>query len=171
MRRNVRNTILGLTAVGMLVTAAPAAAADGTADATAAGQGQQSCAAKFEAAQRADMESFRDYDAATFRAGHDPDAVSIFPSGARFAGIDAIMTALTGHFRDREALWSWTEINRRVDGCHTAFIEYNAVYEIPRIGLFQRALTVVTYVYENGRWLSIMDQGTLLELRTGPASG
>ena len=117
------------------------------------------------------MESFRDYDAATFRAGHDPDAVSIFPSGARFAGIDAIMTALTSHFRDREAIWSWTELNRRVDGCRTAFIEYEAVYEIPRIGFYQRALTVVTYEYEHGRWLGIMDQGTMLELRTGPAAG
>jgi hypothetical protein len=168
MRRNVRNTILGLTALGMLVAAQPAAAADGTAAGPAGGHG---CAAKFEVAQRADMESFRDYDAATFRAGHDPDAVSIFPSGARFAGIDAIMTALTAHFRDREALWSWTEINRRVDGCRTAFIEYEAVYEIPRVGYFQRALTVVTYVYEHGHWLSIMDQGTMLELRTGPAAG
>jgi hypothetical protein len=80
MRRNVRNTILALTALGMLVAATPAAAADATADAAAAGQGQHGCAAKFEAAQRADMESFRDYDAATFRAGHDPDAVSIFPA-------------------------------------------------------------------------------------------
>jgi ketosteroid isomerase-like protein len=167
MRRNVRNTILGLTALGMLVTATPAAAAAPA----AAGQGQHGCAAKFEAAQRADMESFRDYDAATFRAGHDPDAVSIFPRGARFAGIDAIMTALTSHFRDREALWSWTEINRRVDGCRTAFIEYEAVYEIPRTGFYQRALTVVTYEYEHGRWLCVMDQGTLLELRTGPAGG
>lgn len=170
MRRNLRNTVLGLTALGLLVTATPAAAAD----ATAAGQGSHGshgCAAEFEAAQRADMESFRDYDAATFRAGHDPDAVSIFPSGARFAGVDAIMTALTGHFRDREAIWSWTELNRRVDGCRTAFIEYEAVYEIPRIGFYQRALTVVTYEYEHGRWLGIMDQGTMLELRTGPAAG
>jgi hypothetical protein len=167
MRRKVRNTILGLTTFGLLVTAAPAAAAD----TSATGHGRHGCAAKFDEAQRADMESFRDYDAATFRAGHDPDAVSIFPSGARFAGIDAIMTALTGHFRDREALWSWTEINRRVDGCRTAFIEYDAVYEIPRTGFFQRALTVVTYEYQHGRWLGIMDQGTLLELRTGPAAG
>ncbi len=54
---------------------------------------------------------------------HDPDAVSIFPSGARFTGIDAIMAALEGHFTGREAPWSWTELNRRVDGCKTAFIE------------------------------------------------
>ena len=168
MRTNVRKTVLGLTALGMLLAAQPAAAAD----TTAAGQDSgHVCAAKFEAAQRADMESFRDYDAATFRAGHDPDAVSIFPSGARFAGIDAIMTALTAHFRDREALWSWTEINRRVDGCQTAFIEYEAVYEIPRIGYYQRALTVVTYEYTHGQWLGIMDQGTMLELRTAPSTG
>jgi len=58
-----------------------------------------------------------------------------------------------------------------VEGCRTGFIEYDAVYEIPRTGFYQRALTVVTCVYEHGRWLGIMDQGTLLELRTGPAAG
>ena len=165
MRKTVRHSILGLTVLAMLTAAQPALAGDGTTD----GHGG-SCAAKFEQAQRADMESFRDYDAATFRAGHTADAVSIFPQGQRFAGIDAIMTALQAHFAGREAIWSWTEIARHVDGCRTAFIEYDAVYEIPRIGLFQRALTAVTYVYEHGRWLGVLDQGTLLELRTGPAS-
>jgi len=127
----------------------------------------KTCAAKFEAAQRADMESFRDYDAATFRAGHARNAVSIFPQGQRFVGIDAIMAAQTGHFRDKEAVWSWTELNRRVDGCQSAFIEYDATYDIPRVGFHQRALTVVSYVYAHGRWLGVMDQGTLLELTTG----
>jgi hypothetical protein len=37
-------------------------------------------ARKFEEAQRQDMESFRDFDAEAFRAIHDPDAISIFPS-------------------------------------------------------------------------------------------
>jgi ketosteroid isomerase-like protein len=153
-----------------MVAAQPALASDGKTDGQGGHGGSHGCAAKFDAAQRADMESFRDYDAATFRAGHAPDAVSIFPQGQRFAGIDAIMTALQSHFADREALWSWTEIARHVDGCRTAFIEYEAVYEIPRTGFYQRALTAVTYVYEHGRWLGILDQGTLLELRTGPAS-
>jgi ketosteroid isomerase-like protein len=168
MRKTVRHSILGLAVLGMLAAAQPALAADGAAD--GGGGGSHGCAAKFEAAQRADMESFRDYDAATFRAGHTQDSVSIFPQGQRFAGIDAIMTALESHFANREALWSWTEIARHVDGCRVAFIEYEAVYEIPRIGFYQRALTAVTYVYEHGRWLAILDQGTLLELRTGPAT-
>lgn len=170
MRKTVRHSILGLTVLGMLVAAQPALASDGKTDGHGGQGGSHGCAAKFDAAQRADMESFRDYDAATFRAGHAADAVSIFPQGQRFAGIDAIMTALRSHFADREALWSWTEIARHVDGCRTAFIEYEAVYEIPRTGFYQRALTAVTYVYEHGRWLGILDQGTLLELRTGPAS-
>jgi ketosteroid isomerase-like protein len=169
MRMTVRHSILGLTVLGMLVAAQPAVAAADTADRHGGGHGH-SCAARFDEAQRADMESFRDYDAATFRAGHAPDAVSIFPQGQRFAGIDAIMTALASHFADREAIWSWTEIARHIDGCRTAFIEYEAVYEIPRTGFYQRALTAVTYIYEHGRWLSILDQGTLLELRTGPAT-
>jgi len=172
MRITVRHSILGLTVLAMLAAAQPALASDRTADQGGGHDGQvgHSCAAKFDAAQRADMESFRDYDAATFRAGHAADAVSIFPQGQRFAGIDAIMTALRGHFAGREALWSWTEIARHVDGCRVAFIEYEAVYEIPRTGFYQRALTAVTYVYEHGRWLGILDQGTLLELRTGPVS-
>lgn len=37
---------------------------------------------------------------------------------------------------------------------------------IPRIHYYQRALTVVTYVYSHGKWLGILDQGTMLELRT-----
>ena len=129
--------------------------------------GGGSCAKKFDAAQRADMTSFRDYDATTFRAGHDRNAVSIFPQGQRFVGVDAIMTALHGHFTDKEAVWSWTELNRRVDGCRSAFIEYDASYDIPRVGFHQRALTVVSYIFEHGKWLGVMDQGTLLELVNG----
>ena len=113
------------------------------------------------------MESFRDFDVETWRAGHDPDAVSIFPTGATFVGIDAIMEALTRHFESRNAEWSWTELSRRVDGCRTAVIRYDATYDIPSVGYHQRAVTVVTYIYEHGRWLSIYDQGTMLELEAG----
>lgn len=55
------------------------------------------------------MTSFRDYDAATFRAVHAQDAVSIFPTGERFEGIEgieAIMSALDAHFTERQALRS-----------------------------------------------------------------
>ncbi|MGH8775306.1 MAG: hypothetical protein ACRDWI_09090 [Jiangellaceae bacterium] len=164
MRKAGRKALVSLVALGAL--ALPASA---TAQQDVAGKpGPRGCVAKFDAAQRADMESFRDYDAETFRAVHDRDAVSVFPSGARFAGIDAIMDALQGHFEGKEALWSWTEINRRIDGCKSAFIEYEAVYEIPRIGFYQRAHTVVSYIYKRGEWLATLDQGTMLELRTGP---
>lgn len=156
--------LLGLLAVVLVAVPGPAMAGDDTTESAP----RRGCEAKFEAAQRADMESFRDYDAVTFRAVHDPDAVSIFPSGDRFVGVEAIMAALEGHFTDRQAIWSWTELDRRVVGCRTAYIEYETVYEIPRIGYYQRALTVVTYIYRAGHWLVIMDQGTLLELRTGP---
>src|SRR4030095_1911846 len=68
------------------------------------------CAARLEVAQRLDMESFRDFDADTFRAGHDERAVTVFASGARRIGVDAIMTALASHFANRNAVWSWTEL-------------------------------------------------------------
>jgi hypothetical protein len=125
------------------------------------------CARKFEEAQRQDMESFRDFDAERFRAVHDPDAISIFPSGFTAVGIDEIMEALSGHFTNRNAVWSWTELSRRVEGCRTAVIRYDATYDIPSTGFHQRAITVVTYIYARGRWLGILDQGTLLELDPG----
>lgn len=120
------------------------------------------CARQFEAAQRADMESFRDYDTETFRNGHHPDAVTIFASGAVRYGIDAIMQVLASHFANREAVWAWTEKYRVVDGCKSAFILYETTYDIPSSGFHQRALTGVTYSYHHGKWLSIADQGTLL---------
>jgi hypothetical protein len=120
------------------------------------------CARQFEVAQRTDMESFRDYDAETFRAGHDDRAVTVFASGAKRIGVDAIMQALAGHFQGREAIWSWTELYRVVDGCKSAFILYDTVYELPSIGFRQHALTGVTYTHDGNKWLSIADQGTKL---------
>src|SRR4029434_2538690 len=101
------------------------------------------CAEQFELAQRTDMESFRDYDRETFREGHDPRSVTIFASGAVRYGIDAIMAALESHFANREAIWAWTELYRVVDGCKSAFILYDATYDIPSIGYPQRTLTGV----------------------------
>ena len=120
------------------------------------------CARQFELAQRMDMESFRDYDAETFRAVHDERAITVFASGAVRTGIDAIMTALASHFANREALWSWTEKYRVVDGCNSAYILYETVYEIPRIGYRARALTGVTYTHDGRKWLAVADQGTPL---------
>jgi hypothetical protein len=125
--------------------------------------GAAGCAAQFELAQRTDMESFRDYDAETFRDGHHRDAITIFASGAVRTGVDAIMAALAPHFANREALWAWTEIYRVVDGCKSAFILYDATYDIPSIGYHQRTLTGVTYTHKGNKWLAIADQGTYLE--------
>lgn len=60
----------------------------------------------FDEAQRADMEAFRDFDAETFPAVHDPDAISIFHTGELFIGIDAIMARLGRHFRATRARYS-----------------------------------------------------------------
>ncbi|HEY5971410.1 MAG TPA: hypothetical protein VIT22_05460 [Pseudoxanthomonas sp.] len=135
--------------------AAPAFATD------TAGQAR-GCARQFETAQRIDMESFRDYDADTFRAIHAEDAITVFASGHSFIGIDNIMSVLASHFANREAVWSWTERYRVVDGCKTAYILYETTYAIPRIGLQQHALTGVTYTHVGGAWLAVADQGTPL---------
>jgi hypothetical protein len=160
-----RHLALGVAVCVLLTLACASAAsasdvtrANGTAEAWA-----QGCAEQFELAQRTDMESFRDYDRETFRAGHDPRAVTIFASGAVRYGIDAIMAALESHFANREAIWAWTELYRVVDGCKSAFILYDATYDIPSIGYHQRTLTGVTYTHNGERWLSIADQGTYLE--------
>ena len=133
-----------------------------TASAVDAGTAE-GCARQFETAQRLDMESFRDFDAETFRAGHDDRAVTVFASGAVRYGIDAIMQALASHFANRNAVWSWTEKYRVVDGCTSAYILYDTVYEIPSLGFRQHALTGVTYTHVGNAWLSIADQGTLLQ--------
>jgi hypothetical protein len=149
-------------AVGVLLALTGLSAASAS-DPGAGGGFAQGCAEQFELAQRTDMESFRDYDRETFREGHDPRAVTVFASGAVRYGIDAIMAALEPHFANREAIWAWTELYRVVDGCKSAFILYDATYDIPRIGYHQRTLTGVTYTHNGDRWLSIADQGTYLE--------
>lgn len=123
---------------------------------------QRWCERRFDEAQRIDMESFRDYDAAAFRAIHTDDAVTVFASGAYRVGIDAIMAALAGHFSGREAVWQWTELHRVVKGCETAVILYDTTYSIPSNGFRQRARTAVTYTFARGRWLAVFDQSTLL---------
>lgn len=162
--RTVLRTPFALACAALL--AAGNAAAAGQADAPPGSAPQYGlhrlCARQFEVAQRVDMESFRDYDAETFRAGHDDRAVTVFDSGAVRIGIDAIMTALAAHFRDREAKWSWTERYRVVDGCRSAYILYETVYEIPRLGYRQRALTGVAYTHDGFKWLAVADQGTKL---------
>lgn len=152
------------TTRGLRLLAAVIAIGAGIAPAMAieAAHQQRRCERQFEAAQRIDMESFRDYDAEAFRAIHTDDAITIFASGDLFQGIDAIMTALAGHFEDQEAVWEWTELYRSVKGCRTAFILYETTYEIPSIGDYQRALTGVTYTYRRGAWLATADQGTPL---------
>jgi hypothetical protein len=155
--------IVGAMVVTLSGALSASAAEEEAVDMAGANHASKQCARQFEEAQRADMESFRDFDAATFRAGHRPDAITIFASGAMRSGIDAIMTALASHFRDREAIWAWTEVYRVVDGCKSAFILYNATYDIPSSGYHQRTLTGVTYTYQRNKWLSIADQGTYLE--------
>src|SRR3982751_705715 len=76
-----------------LTAASVAAASDANGANRSAEAWAQGCAEQFEVAQRTDMESFRDYDRETFRAGHDSRAVTVFASGAVRYGIDAIMAA------------------------------------------------------------------------------
>ncbi len=158
MRSSARaRFVLGSAIVLVALMAVPAASAQTSGSGTAAG-----CARSFDEAQRTDMESFAAYDAETFRDGHHPEAITVFASGARRFGVDAIMEALAPHFEDREAIWTWTELYRFVDGCKTGYILYETWYEVPSSGAKQHALTAVTYVREQGRWLAIADQGTLL---------
>lgn len=147
--------LAGALTLGAVAT--PAFAAD-----VGSAHANRHCERQFDEAQRTDMESFRDYDAETFRAIHTGDAITIFASGHVFQGIDAIMDALASHFEDQEAVWEWTEIYRKVEGCKTAFILYETRYSIPSVGFSQRALTGVSYTFRHGHWLANADQGTLL---------
>lgn len=172
--RSARTSALIAVSMLALSTATTAFASTPASDAAASSAAQPAasgwvddiltriCARQFDVAQRMDMESFRDYDAETFRAVHDERAITVFDSGGVRIGIDAIMTALASHFTNREAKWSWTERHRVVDGCNSAYILYETVYEIPRIGYRQKALTGVTYTHDGRKWLAIADQGTKL---------
>lgn len=82
--------------------------------------------------------------------GHVEDAISVFPTGDMYVGIDEIMAAADRHFTEKDAVWSWTELDRRVDGCRSAVIVYDTTYEIPRFDYVEHSKTVVTYVSSRG---------------------
>ena len=74
------------------------------------------------------------------------------------------MRALESHFANREAIWALTQLYRVARwAASSAFILYDATYDIPSIGFHQCTLTGVTYTHDGNRWLSIADQGTYLE--------
>jgi hypothetical protein len=120
----------------------------------------QWCARKFDEAQRHDMESFRDFDRASWEAGHDDDAIAIYSGGQVVQGRAAIGESQRNHFNNRNATWTWTEKTRAVDGCSTATIVYDATYAIPSQGFVLRQIISVTYTFKHGRWLTVIDQGT-----------
>ena len=115
------------------------------------------CAAKFELAQRQDMESFRDYDAVRFADVHHRDAVTVFSNGRVATGRDEIMKILRDHFTQKVGIWSWTELHRDVYRCKSATIIYDAVYEVPSEEYRSETITTVTYSFVRGRWLAVLD--------------
>jgi hypothetical protein len=162
--RKSRLAVVGIALVAIGLAAVPAVAAtDGSSE------GAAGCARKFEEAQRTDMESFRDFDRETWVAGHDDDAITIFTTGLMIQGREEIANALRNHFNNRNAVWTWTELTRAVDGCRTATIVYDATYAIPSQSFTLREIVSVTYTYKDGRWLSVIDQGT--ELPATEATG
>lgn len=156
MRTRTRLAIAGLTLVAAAAAATPALAGTGSDERSS----DRRCARQFDHAQREDMESFRDYDLPTWLAGHDDDAITVVANGVWFQGRDRIGEVMRSHFVDREAIWSWTELTRAVDGCRTATILYDTTYAIPSANFSQRAYTSVVYTYKQGKWLSVIDQGT-----------
>jgi hypothetical protein len=168
MHRKMRLALAAAAAVaaGVASPAAAAASPAGAGSAAAAdggsGTSNNRCAREFDEAQRVDMESFRDYDLETWKAGHDDDAITVLAQGLWFQGRDRIAAVLHRHFEDREAVWTWTELTRAVDGCKTATILYDTTYRIPSRNFSQHALVSVVYTRKHGKWLSVIDQGTLL---------
>jgi hypothetical protein len=116
--------------------------------------------AAFDAAQRREMESFRDFDREAWRGLHAVDTVLVLPTGVVVAGRDDVVDALAAHFDQRQAHWSWTELSRRVQPGQVGHVLYETVYEVPAAGVRVRALTGVTYAFDGGRWLVVADQGT-----------
>lgn len=155
MRNQIRAALAGLGLIAAAAAAGPASAATGDAL-----DGRSHCVRQFDEAQRLDMESFRDFDRETWVSLHDKDAIAIFTTGLVVQGRDQIVHTLRNHFANRNAVWTWTELARAVDGCRTATIVYDATYAIPSQNFTLREIVSVTYTYRHGRWLSVIDQGT-----------
>jgi hypothetical protein len=94
---------------------------------------------------------------------HHVDAISVLTSGHILVGVDAIMTALNGHFVNKNATWEYEELSRAVDDCRSAYILYETTYAIPSSGFEVHALTGVSWTRERGQWLVIGDQGTQID--------
>ena len=101
--------------------------------------------------------------------GYSYDLPIVIADGRVRIGLDAVAAGSRPRFVNKDSVWSWTETTRKVDGCSTAFIIYTTKYAIPRLDYWFTAVTSVTYEYKEGRWLVIMDQGTLLEEHVGNA--
>lgn len=154
---------VALAAAAILVPAGPHHSGGVSQAAPADGPGlARYCDRTLTEAARADMESFRDFDAETFRALHDDRAVTVFPSGFVAVGIDAVMAALGPHFADRYAVWTWTETGRIVESCRSAVIFFDARYEIPSQGFAQDQIVAVTWIWKRGEWLAVADTNTLV---------
>jgi hypothetical protein len=161
----VRTVAVAGAAVALAAAvASPAAAEAGTERQLGSAGLTRWCAQKFDEAQRHDMESFRDFDRATWEAGHDDDAITIYSTGQVVQGREAIGNSQRNHFNNRNATWTWTEKTRAVDGCSTGTIVYDATYAIPSQGFVLRQIVSVTYTFKHGRWLSVIDQGTQIPL-------
>lgn len=165
MRTKLRPAILAAALAALVVGIVPPAASaldgsSGTGATSDAAAAAAYCARQLDVATRADMESFRDFDADTFRAGHDPRAITVFPSGRVAVGIDEIMRLLAPHFTDRNATFTWTERGRTVEGCKTALVWFDARYDIDSANIHQHQVIVVTWIWKHGRWLAISDTNT-----------
>jgi hypothetical protein len=161
-----KRSVLVAAALSLSALAVPSAASART---DVAADDVQSCAARFDDAQRTDMESFRDFDYDTWVAGHDQNVISIIADGRVRVGLDAVAAAAKARFTAKTSVWSWTELNRQVNGCRTGVIVYNTKYALPHLDYWFTAVTTVTYEYKGGRWLCVLDQGTLLEEHVGNA--
>jgi hypothetical protein len=153
---------LAVAWAGMLV-ASPSTSVASTSDEDLTGAGSHSCGQQLDAAAERDMQTFANFEADAWRAMHHPDAISVLTSGHILVGVDAIMTALNGHFVNKNATWEYQELSRAVDRCRSAYILYETTYAIPSSGLEVHALTGVSWTREHGQWLVIGDQGTLID--------
>ena len=121
------------------------------------------CDDDFDATQRLYTESFTAFDAETFRRLHHPEAVAVLPDGGIRRGVEPIMAALATHFEKRAAVCAWNEVHRFVDDCRAAYIAYVTDYAASRDDDVVHLLRSVTHVHEQGRWLVIADQATVVE--------
>lgn len=125
--------------------------------------GAVGCAAEFDKAVQAYVDTTHERDVEGFEALLDDDVTVIFRLGEVLYGKEATMGFIEPFFEATNWTQSFDELTRVVRGCRTGFVLFDSVYT--ENGEPLPLVIGVTFTYERGRWLVVHNQDS-----AGPAS-